>query len=473
MPNQEKHYPRKRTAVLVVHGMGSQRPLHTARDVVEAVWLEGKNRMESGRKIWTHHERCGTDIDLPVIVTSSVPNTDRRQVDFHELYWAHLMSETRAVAVLLWLFELARMGPRLKRSIKPLYWGALTFLALLVLSVSLLAIQFVILFVEHTARISTRLPTIDVEFRLLVFVALFTFFVVSCLIAAAAILQGASRLAAWSAVTAVIAFLIFAAAFRQSKPCPPELFEHLTNAFLPSLLALMAIKIMMGWWGVAGLGIAYGFSVIALAGFSLYAGSSNVAVCAGLYCWLPWSITSHWSSVTAWFFIAIYLALYALFLQPYLGDAARYFRDSPANVAVRREIRKEAVDTLEEMHLSGKYDRIVVVAHSLGTVIAYDMLRAYYSRVDRLLPLPQLLGPTLDVVDQGEPDRAEARKKGRAIIAEIEKFVAARKPSSVGAPHDEDGLRAWLVTDFVTMGSPLIPTRGVPDSPGIPKSATN
>jgi hypothetical protein len=30
------------------------------------------------------------------------------------------MSETRAVAVLLWLFELARLGPRLKPSIKGL-----------------------------------------------------------------------------------------------------------------------------------------------------------------------------------------------------------------------------------------------------------------------------------------------------------------------------------------------------------------
>jgi hypothetical protein len=34
--------------------------------------------------------------------------------------------------------------------------------------------------------------------------------------------------------------------------------------------------------------------------------------------------------------VALYLALYAVFLQPYLGDAARYFRNSPGNVAVRR-----------------------------------------------------------------------------------------------------------------------------------------
>ena len=98
-------------------------------------------------------------------------------------------------------------------------------------------------------------------------------------------------------------------------------------------------------------------------------------------------------------FCWIYLASYSLFLQPYLGDAARYFRNAPGNVAIRREIRKEAVDTLEDLHLSGKYDRIVVAAHSLGTVVAYDMLRAYYSRIDQNLPNPQALGTDIEIID--------------------------------------------------------------------------
>src|SRR5579859_3129901 len=96
---------RKRTAVLVVHGMGSQRPLDTVRGVVDAVWLEGDASASGQRRIWTHPEKSGVDdIDLPVITTNFVPGTDHRVIDFHELYWAHLMSETRATAVLLWLF---------------------------------------------------------------------------------------------------------------------------------------------------------------------------------------------------------------------------------------------------------------------------------------------------------------------------------------------------------------------------------
>jgi hypothetical protein len=321
MPSQQRRSDRKRTAILVVHGMGSQRPFDTVRGVVEAIWLEGQNPKRSGKRMWTHPEQRGADIDLPVITTDSIP-----RVDFHEVYWAHLMSETRAVAVLLWLFELARRGPRLKRSIRALYWGILSFLALLVLSVSLLAIQFIILFVENAARVTTGLP-IDVALLLLVVVSLVTFFVLSCLITAAAISHGAIRLAGWGAVTTAIAFLLFVVVLSQK-----ELFEDLTNVLLPILVALVAVKITMRWWGVLGLGIAYGFSALAFVGLSYF---FPIGVCERVYCW-PWSITAFWSSIAAWFFIAIYLVSYALFLQPYLGDAARYFRKARLPINCRR-----------------------------------------------------------------------------------------------------------------------------------------
>jgi hypothetical protein len=145
----------KRTAVLVVHGMGSQRPMDTVRGVVDAVWLEGDRSASGPHRTWTHPQRSGVDdIDLPVIMTNFLSDKNRRRIDFHELYWAHLMSETRAVAVLLWLLELARMGPRLKPSINAVYWGALIFLSALVLSVSLLVIQIIVQFAGLVARVS-------------------------------------------------------------------------------------------------------------------------------------------------------------------------------------------------------------------------------------------------------------------------------------------------------------------------------
>ena len=54
---------------------------------------------------------------------------------------------------------------------------------------------------------------------------------------------------------------------------------------------------------------------------------------------------------------------------------------------------------------SGHYDRIVVVAHSLGTVVAYDMLRAYYSRVCDDLPPVDQLGTDFDEIDSAAGSR--------------------------------------------------------------------
>src|ERR1051326_2241954 len=144
---------RKRTAVLVVHGIGSQRALETVRGVIRAVWLNEENPNDKGKRIWTHPERDGSDIDLSVMTTSAVPNSaDKRSVDFHELYWAHLMSETKAVAVLLWLYELCRKGPILKPGINGLWWAAAIFLCLMNLSFAVLVLQAIFLFSRNTAQ---------------------------------------------------------------------------------------------------------------------------------------------------------------------------------------------------------------------------------------------------------------------------------------------------------------------------------
>src|SRR5258708_16466148 len=84
----------KRTAILVVHGMGSQRALDTVRGVVDAVWLDNDDKPGKGdKRYWLHPEKKNDDVDLSVLTTSEVLDTsDHRRADFHELYWAHLMS---------------------------------------------------------------------------------------------------------------------------------------------------------------------------------------------------------------------------------------------------------------------------------------------------------------------------------------------------------------------------------------------
>ena len=47
--------PQRRTAVLVVHGMGSQRALDTVRGVVNAVWLDKDEEPGPGdKRFWLH-----------------------------------------------------------------------------------------------------------------------------------------------------------------------------------------------------------------------------------------------------------------------------------------------------------------------------------------------------------------------------------------------------------------------------------
>jgi hypothetical protein len=451
-----------RTAVLVVHGIGSQRPLETVRGVINAVWSKD-DHSTSDKRLWSHPEPSGVDIDLTVTTTSAIPGAaDGRAADFHELYWAHLMSETKAVAVLLWLFELARRGPWLKPALAPLYWCTLIFLSLLILSVSLLSLQFAIWFVRQVPEVDTDPDFLVGDTHAIIFVFLLAIGIAAGLAALTSIWKGAFKLTGWSVAIAAAAALLFYLAHRYegaplfATETDQGTTEALTNLLLPIVLAAAMSAVLMGRWGLTGLLIVLVLSAIALKFVLVIFGDQTLAE-AYSKGWIPWSITSFWSSLAAWFFIALYLAMYAAFLQPYLGDAARYFRNAPANVAVRREIRKQAVDTLEKLSTSGRYDRIVVVAHSLGTVVAYDMLRACYSRVRNDLPAASELGTEFAKLDAGTLPKADARQHARAVIKTmVDSVKAARQRLETGTARAGDAtMKAWLVTDFVTLGSPL------------------
>ena len=51
-------------------------------------------------------------------------------------------------------------------------------------------------------------------------------------------------------------------------------------------------------------------------------------------------------------------------------DVVRYLDTSPRSYQVRRDIRAGIVDLLEGLHADGRYQRIIIVAHSLGSYIA-------------------------------------------------------------------------------------------------------
>ncbi|RPD44142.1 hypothetical protein DNI29_22360 [Hymenobacter sediminis] len=127
-------------------------------------------------------------------------------------------------------------------------------------------------------------------------------------------------------------------------------------------------------------------------------------------------------------------------LKKFVGDAARYLTPLPVNIHRRQEIRAKGVEVLNKLHASGDYQRIILAGHSLGSVIGYDILTHAWPAYAAQLP-----SQTHPVLDQVE-----------ALVHESPLDIDAFQQGQAALGHE---LRAngcpWLVTDFITMGSPL------------------
>jgi hypothetical protein len=69
---------------------------------------------------------------------------------------------------------------------------------------------------------------------------------------------------------------------------------------------------------------------------------------------------------------ALFASIAASFIVPYFGRVVRYTVAKPDNVAARENIRKRGLALLDELHKG--YDRIIIVGHSLGSILAYDLI---------------------------------------------------------------------------------------------------
>lgn len=155
-----------------------------------------------------------------------------------------------------------------------------------------------------------------------------------------------------------------------------------------------------------------------------------------------------------------------------VGDAARYFDVNPKNVARRYDILRGGIAMLQKLHkdcdsvgdkIMYRYGRIVLVGHSLGSVIAYDILRHYWYEVngqidagkiqDQLSQLENYVG------SNGAPEFKDAKPHSSAVQYRTHQHEAWCKLndtvlSGVELPKSAKCTR-WLITDLVTLGSPL------------------
>jgi hypothetical protein len=138
-------------------------------------------------------------------------------------------------------------------------------------------------------------------------------------------------------------------------------------------------------------------------------------------------------------------------LRAFVGDAAIYLNPHPRTVEARNTIRASGVALLERLHKDGRYDRIIVVGHSLGSVIGYDILNFAWQRASEQFrqlveagKLPQDQPSQLSLSDS-EALAADPKTKSEAWTASVRRV--ARETRDLGLQ--------WMVSDFITLGSPL------------------
>lgn len=203
-----------------------------------------------------------------------------------------------------------------------------------------------------------------------------------------------------------------------------------------------------------------------LVGLVLLISATMLVALAGAEAWAPGLLkAASLPAIPSWIFL-LAAALTSLFgigaarwLVPVAGDAARYLSPLPDNVEARQKIREAGIDLLNKLHESDQYDRIILVCHSLGCVIGYDILNHAWGRLsstdlldrhpqqsaamDALTALERAAGELRHAAPQ---EIGQARIRYRAAQRAYHKALAARGPRT--AP-------IWLVSDFVTLGCPL------------------
>lgn len=172
------------------------------------------------------------------------------------------------------------------------------------------------------------------------------------------------------------------------------------------------------------------------------------------------ALSAFWKPVLAAVITILGGALFWLldrFAVPYFGDVASYVQATPTTVAQRAEVRERGLRLLRELSDDARYDRVVLVGHSLGSILAYDLLQILWA--------------------ERRPAGLEW-KAHRAIfraIHAVEKFAVLPGEWPAGLAggslarlrevqwklyrtiRDPDALpgKGWKISDFVTLGSPL------------------
>lgn len=152
---------------------------------------------------------------------------------------------------------------------------------------------------------------------------------------------------------------------------------------------------------------------------------------------------------------------------PVYGDVATYVLTEPGTVGKRADVRARGTILLEKLMEDPAYDRIVVVAHSLGSIIAYDLLQILWAKygpshrnprpepavTDALKAFDVFASPA--VLAAGTDPLLPPGQLPAFRAAQWRLYQALRAvPRNVRGTASREVL-PWKISDFVTLGSPL------------------
>lgn len=168
-----------------------------------------------------------------------------------------------------------------------------------------------------------------------------------------------------------------------------------------------------------------------------------------------------WLVGAATFIWGVFVVFARQFFTQYFGDVARYVQAKPANINIRQSIRSGGINLLERIHQTGDYDRIVLVGHSLGSIVAYDILTHLWARhnkfkssTDKPTPLSKdsksCSEPSIPLIDR----LSELALKNGEDDFEQENYWALQRKLFESLKKDDPN-NNWLISDFITLGSPL------------------
>jgi hypothetical protein len=199
------------------------------------------------------------------------------------------------------------------------------------------------------------------------------------------------------------------------------------------------------------------------------------------------------------------LGLVHVFITATFARVARYTRATPSNIAARAAVRERGLKLLKTLNADKNYSRIIVVGHSLGSILAYELIAFYWAEQSKARRIPvaspgfdalkrlessakhlELLSRKLDAARttrqalqnrqqmtivswfgrkttkleaQGETREAEIllREAEQEWSTELDRWREAQfdlRRAIADAPAAQPAER-WIITDFVTLGSPL------------------